>query len=39
MSHNCKVKGSSTVCFEIDNELWVKEYADIGSFRNDQLLG
>lgn len=28
MSHQCRFEDSNTVCFEINNELWVKEYAD-----------
>lgn len=28
MSHRCIFRNSNTVCFEIDNELWVKEYVD-----------
>lgn len=26
--HNCRDLGSSIVCFERENELWVKEYSD-----------
>jgi hypothetical protein len=28
MSHRCQIQGSSAACFEENNELWVKEYAD-----------
>lgn len=28
MSHKCQIEGSSAACFEDNNELWVKEYAD-----------
>lgn len=28
MSHQCIIQGSSAVCFEKGNELWVKEYYD-----------
>lgn len=28
MSHKCNIEGSSAACFEIRNELWVKEFAD-----------
>lgn len=28
MSHRCRIGDSSVACFEQNNELWVKEYAD-----------
>lgn len=28
MSHRCQIDGSSAACFEVKNELWIKEYAD-----------
>jgi hypothetical protein len=28
MGHRCQIEGSSTACFEVEGELWVKEYAD-----------
>lgn len=26
--HKCRIDGSSAACFEVNGELWVKEYAD-----------
>jgi hypothetical protein len=31
MGHECRIENSSAVCYEVNNELWVKEYADSGN--------
>lgn len=28
MTHQCRIENSSAICFEEENELWVKEYDD-----------
>ena len=32
MSHNCKIEGRSNICFEFNDQLWIKEY-DYGTQR------